>query len=121
MEKKVECKIVQDLLLGYVDNVLNEESKNLVEKHLAECSICRNKLEEIKSDIKENDNTQKKEIDYLKKIRRNSIIKSIIIAISIIIATFFIIILSKFIIINNIFVKGEKTLQTENFYKYCGR
>lgn len=27
VEKKVECKIVQDLLLGYVDNVLNEESK----------------------------------------------------------------------------------------------
>ena len=29
MEKKIECKIVQDLLLGYVDNVLNEESKKL--------------------------------------------------------------------------------------------
>ena len=117
MEKKVECKIVQDLLLGYVDNVLNEETKNLVEKHLSECSICRDKLEEIKSDIKENDNIQKREIDYLKKIRRNSIIRSIIIAISIIITIFFIIILSKFIIINNIFIKGEKSLQTENFYK----
>ena len=117
MEKKVECKIVQDLLLGYVDNVLNEESKNLVEKHLSECSVCRDKLEEIKSDIKENDNNQKREIDYLKKIRRNSIVRSIIIAISIIITIFFIIILSKFIIINNIFIKGEKSLQTENFYK----
>ena len=29
MEKKIECKIVQDLLLGYVDDVLNDESKKV--------------------------------------------------------------------------------------------
>ena len=37
MNKKTECEIVQDLLLGYVDDVLNTESKKLVEKHLLEC------------------------------------------------------------------------------------
>ena len=42
MERKTECEIVQDLLLGYVDGVLNAESKKLVEKHLSECEKCRN-------------------------------------------------------------------------------
>ena len=50
---KRECEIVQDLLLGYVDNVLNTESKKLVEKHLLQCSNCQKRLEEIKKDINE--------------------------------------------------------------------
>ena len=29
MERKTECEIVQDLLLGYVDGVLNAESKKI--------------------------------------------------------------------------------------------
>ena len=32
MEKRVECEIVQDLLLGYVDETLNVESKKIVER-----------------------------------------------------------------------------------------
>ena len=67
MEKKTECEIVQDLLLGYVDETLNKESKKLVEKHLIECENCSERLKEIREDIKENQNNQKKEIDYLKK------------------------------------------------------
>ena len=47
MEKKTECMIVQDLLLGYVDDVLNEESKKVVEKHLAECDVCQKRLKDI--------------------------------------------------------------------------
>lgn len=98
MEKKTECEIVQDLLLSYVDDILNVESKKFVEKHLLECDKCKNRLEDIKTDIKENGDTQKKEIDYLKRIRRKSLIKSIFIAISIIIALIFIFYLNKFII-----------------------
>ena len=61
MENKTECQIVQDLLLGYVDDILNEESKKIVEKHLAECEICQERLREIKLDIKENENNEKKD------------------------------------------------------------
>ena len=32
MDKKTECEIVQDLLFGYADEVLNTQSKKLVEK-----------------------------------------------------------------------------------------
>ena len=117
MEKKTECETVQDLLLGYIDGVLNKESKKLVEKHLSECKNCQKRLEEIKQDMKENETNQKKEIDYLKKIRRKSRIKSILIAIGIVALVFFIVYLYKFIIISDMVSKSEKSLESNNFYK----
>ena len=117
MERKTECEIVQDLLLGYVDGVLNAESKKLVEKHLSECEKCRKRLEDIRKDIKENENNQKKEIDYLKKIRRKSRIKSILIALGIILLILLGIYLYQFITICSISNKAENSLSSNNFYK----
>ena len=34
MKNNEECYIVEDLLLGYFQNLLNPETKNYVEKHL---------------------------------------------------------------------------------------
>ena len=82
---KIECKIVEDLLFGYVDKTLNDESKKLVENHLKECIDCKEKLNEILEDNKLNEKMQQKEIDYLRKIRTKSRIKSILIAIGLII------------------------------------
>ena len=116
MEKKTECDIVQDLLLGYVDNTLNIESKKLVEKHLSTCENCRSRLEEIREDIKENQDNQKKEIDYLKKIRRKSKIKSILIAFAIIILIVLAFYINKFIKINSIMQNANKSLKSQNYY-----
>lgn len=117
MEKKSECEIVQDLLIGYVDEVLNEESKKLVEKHLLACENCQEKLEELKTEVTENQENQKKEIDYLKKIRRKSRIKAILMAIAIFIGIFIVWYLRQFIIVQSIASKAEKSLQRNNFYK----
>lgn len=117
VEKKTECEIVQDLLFGYVDNTLNAESKRLVEKHLAECENCIERLKEMKEDIKQNENNQQKEIDYLKKIRRKSKIKSILMAISIVCILCFILYLYKVITVISFMNKAEKSLKTNNFYK----
>lgn len=116
MEKRVECEIVQDLLLGYVDETLNVESKKIVEKHLSECSSCKKKLEEIKVDIKENELNQQKEIDYLKKIRRKTKLKSIAIALAIIFFTMLILIIIKFVKISSVMHKGINSLQSQNYY-----
>ena len=116
MEKKTECEIVQDLLLGYVDETLNKESKKLVEKHLIECENCSERLKEIREDIKENQNNQKKEIDYLKKIRRKSKIKSVLIAIGVILLLIFILYMNKFIKINSIMSNANKNLKSQNYY-----
>lgn len=116
MEKKTECEIVQDLLLGYVDNVLNTESKKLVEKHLLQCSNCQKRLEEIKKDINKNIEVQKKEIDYLKKIRIKARVKSIFFAIFIILLILVGYYLYKFSILNGISEKVSKKFESENFY-----
>ena len=117
MENKVECEIVQDLLLSYVDDVLNPESKKLVEKHLSKCNNCQERLTNIKNDIAENENREKKKIDYLKKIRLKNRIKSVILAIGIIFLIVFVYYFRKFIIINDFTNKAKKSLESNNFYK----
>ena len=117
MDKKTECEIVQDLLFSYADEVLNTQSKRLVEKHLLECKECQLKFDEIKKDIENNENNQKKQIDYLKKIRRKNFIKSILISIGIIFSIIFIFYVRNFIIINNIMNKAKKSTQSNNFYR----
>lgn len=116
MDKKIECKIVQDLLLGYVDDVLNEESKAFLERHLNECANCKRKINEMKKDIKENEDNSKKEIDYLKKVRIKSKIKSIGMAIGIILVFLLCMYLINFVKVNSFISKGGKSLQSNNIY-----
>ena len=117
MANKKECEIVQDLLLNYVDGLLNPESKKLVEKHLSECEECRESLKLIQEDTKRKDNREPIELDYLKKIRIKSRIKSILIALAIILLIATIIFLNKFAKVTSIMSRAEKTLQSNNFYK----
>ena len=84
MKNEKECEIVQDLLLNYVDDVLNPESKKIVEKHLKDCEKCQLKLRHIRQD-NNRDNKEQIELDYLKKIRIKTRIKSILLAIGIIV------------------------------------
>ena len=107
MDKKTECEIVQDLLLGYADKVLNNESKKLVDKHLIECEICKAKLDDINQDINQDKNNQKKQIDYLKKVRRKNNIKIVISVLGIIFLIFSIIFLRKFLILNDLLNKEK--------------
>ncbi len=79
---KNECDIVKDLLFSYCDGVLSQTSKELVEEHLKNCENCRNILEEIKQDDKSP--KQKKEIDFLKNIKKKLNKKNIIISITLI-------------------------------------
>lgn len=39
---KYPCSLIQDLLPLYHDGVCSEESRNIIENHLAECSSCKN-------------------------------------------------------------------------------
>ena len=43
------CGIIRDLLPLYIDDVCNEDSRDAVEKHLAECEKCRNDYEAMKN------------------------------------------------------------------------
>lgn len=75
---KMSCNIIEDLLPLYVDDMVSEDSRKLVEEHLKECPACRKMQEEM---VKENRlsavgnrsnsaKTSKTEAEPLKKIRR---------------------------------------------------
>jgi hypothetical protein len=49
---KISCDIIKDILPLYYDNVCSDDSKKMVEEHLAECNTCKSELDKIKTDIK---------------------------------------------------------------------
>ena len=46
---KYPCGIIKDLLPLYIDDVCNEDSRQVVENHLAECEACRKYHEAMKA------------------------------------------------------------------------
>lgn len=91
---KNECKIVRDLLLNYVENLLSDETNEFVDKHISNCDKCKDILKMIQDEkIKEEDIANKNEqyeVDGLKKYRKKMLILKrilIIILIAIIIAS----------------------------------
>lgn len=76
MEKKMEnisCNVIQDLLPSYVDEVCSKDSSVLVREHIAECETCRQKLERMRDTELVSEKLQGREIDYLKKFRRERV------------------------------------------------
>lgn len=74
---KISCNIIEDLLPLYVDDMVSEDSRQLVEEHLKVCPTCRRMQEEIMrenhlTDVKKGSDsvqTNKMEAELLKKIR----------------------------------------------------
>ena len=74
---KISCNIIEDLLPLYVDDMVSEDSRQLVEEHLKACPTCRRMQEEIMrenhlTDVKKGSDsvqTNKMEAELLKKIQ----------------------------------------------------
>lgn len=49
---KIQCEVVKDLLPLYVDSLVSDTTKDLVEKHLEECSECKVYLDSLGANIK---------------------------------------------------------------------
>ena len=83
---KKECAIVQDLLALYEDDCLQEESRKMVEDHIAECQECRwvyeasEKMQDIQVQTQtESDlQIQKSASQIMKKIKRRTTLKAVI-------------------------------------------
>lgn len=65
-----DCKIVQDLLPNYIENLTNEVTNEFIEEHIAHCSECAQMLKDMNGEIKLEHINQEKEIKYLKKIKQ---------------------------------------------------
>lgn len=74
MNKNDECKIVEDLLYGFNETILNKESMEFVNNHLKDCINCKNKIEQIKSNILKEKQKEKEEdeieLSHLSKINK---------------------------------------------------
>lgn len=49
---KISCNIIKDLLPLYVENIVSNESKVLVEEHLKSCTECQAKLQKMQQPVK---------------------------------------------------------------------
>lgn len=73
---KISCNVIRDLLPLYLDQVCSEESKDMIENHLAECEDCREYYDKMSTDIPDihtalSESSQTLEdADLLKKVGR---------------------------------------------------
>lgn len=47
---KITCNVIEDLLPLYVDQLLSEDSRSLVEEHIRECEACQKHLEILRKE-----------------------------------------------------------------------
>jgi len=71
---KIDCCAVRDLLPLYVENIVSEETAELVKEHLSECAECRDELEQLSednlADVRNFDRQNADEILPLKKFAK---------------------------------------------------
>lgn len=58
-----ECDVVRDLLPLYVDNVLSDTSREIIEEHLPDCAGCRDYLKQLQdSELEDNLKSEKESV-----------------------------------------------------------
>ena len=83
MKEIKECKIVSDLFPSYIDRLINDETNQYIEEHLNECNACKDILENMKKDLKLDENQKKNtEVKYIKKFsNRMKLLRTILLVI----------------------------------------
>ncbi|WP_407386093.1 zf-HC2 domain-containing protein [Ruminococcus sp.] len=126
----ISCQVINDLLPLYVDDVVSEETRTVIENHLTECRECTIKAERMKwnmeKEIKEKAAQAEKKalLSAREKIRKKRIITAVISVISVTL----VMILAAFIMrniripikfdANNFRVKIEEEYDEEWLYLY---
>lgn len=84
----MRCEVIRDLLPLYLDGVCSEETKKIVEEHLAECGECQEYMQQLQTDLnmgKESvkDLDEKKllqeGVEHMKAIGKRNIVDKLII------------------------------------------
>ena len=50
-EKEIKCTIIQDVLPLYIDEVVSEDTKEMVDDHLQHCVTCQKEYESMEQDL----------------------------------------------------------------------
>ncbi len=69
MNKRLPCYIISDLLPLYQDNILSEQTKKDIDKHLNECEDCKKKMDAMKMQIDVQTTNAELKTNPLKKVR----------------------------------------------------
>lgn len=74
MNKKIPCEVIRDLFPSHIDGLTSPVTEELIEEHLKECEDCRKALSAMRSSsgTGEVPETDKKEIDFLKKNKKKN-------------------------------------------------
>ena len=95
------CAVIKDLLPLFADNVLSQESKELVSQHLASCENCKNEYANMQTEIKMPLHANDAKILVLKamkkKIFRQKIVSAVVTCMFALAA---VIVINNFIIVN---------------------
>ena len=52
MKNQKQCKIVQDLLPTYIEDLTSEETNQYIEEHIKNCNDCEQALLDMKGELK---------------------------------------------------------------------
>lgn len=66
MKNKINCNVIGDLLPLYVDEILSDDSRNIVEEHLSECEDCHKSAEKLSKTLVISNDTDSRNIKKLK-------------------------------------------------------
>ena len=75
MKKSEECKIVQDLLPNYLEDLTDSTTNEFIEKHIENCNECEQSLKDMRGEIQLNKINNNRKINALKKAKRKYILK----------------------------------------------
>lgn len=115
MKEKRNCKIVQDLLPNYIENLTNEETNNFIGEHLKECNECKEVLESMKKDFKINTiKRDDREVKYIKKYSKK--MKALKVILLIIIGIYVLLVGRRTIIMASLSKKATESQINNNYY-----
>ncbi len=114
---KKECKIIQDLLPNYIEELVSEDTKLFIDEHLKKCENCQEALENMKEKLTTNAEKVDKTVNCLKRYNRE--LKVLQIILLIILVSFVLKVGHKVIILNSLENNFEKALNSQNFYTKC--
>lgn len=73
MKNDLSCGVVRDLLPSYVENLLGEESKEAVDRHLETCPECRERKEDMAAPTGTEETAEAaKEVDFLRRVKKGT-------------------------------------------------
>ena len=76
MKNDLTCGVVRDLLPSYVENLLGEEAKEAVDRHLETCPECRERKEAMAAPTGAEETAEAaKEVDFLRRVKKGTVKK----------------------------------------------